>query len=528
MFMEKPKPPNRHNHVCLIIFTSSFLASTMAYIYFSSTQDVFAGFSISHTLGSQNISSTTSMAPRQAPTNISTPPDQITSAEAAAPTPTSFTQQPNQTTQEALVPVPEEEPIHHGDSGAADPCSGRYIFIHQLPPRFNYELLSDCQKLLPTCDYLQNDGFGPPIFRGPTGDGGFKPESWFATNQFTLELIFHKRMKQYECLTGNSSSADALYVPFYAGLEVGRHLWGYNTTIRDRMSVELLSYISSLKEWKVMDGRDHFLVAGRIGWDFRRYGNNDSDWGSSLMLQPQSKHMTMLTIEATNSKKDVGVPYPTYFHPSTSQQIHQWQKSIGRSKRKSLFAFAGAPRPLQPGSIRNELFKQCSAARKRCLLLSCFNTYDPKCHSPVNVLTIFRKAKFCLQPPGDSVTRRSTFDSIISGCIPVFFRMESGPEQYVWHFPKNYTSYSVYIPEEEVQRKKADIRRILSMIPPEKVKAMRREVIKMIPRVIYRNARGGDGLGQKDAFDVAVEGILNRVRNIKREFSNGIETGLYF
>uniref|UniRef100_A0A7N0REM6 Exostosin GT47 domain-containing protein n=1 Tax=Kalanchoe fedtschenkoi TaxID=63787 RepID=A0A7N0REM6_KALFE len=489
--MKKPKLPNCHNHVCLIIFGSSFLASTMAYIYFSSSiHGVFAA-SRPHTSGSQPAASHDSLVP-SGPVS-----------------------QPNVT----VVVVDD------------DPCSGKYIFIHQLPPKFNSDVLLECDRLLPMTDMcvsIQNDGFGPLIFNGSTGEGGFKPETWFATNQFTLELIFHKRMKQYPCLTHNSSSANALFVPFYAGLDAGRTLWALNTTVRDRVAIEFLNYISSLKEWKVMDGRDHFFVAGRIGWEFRRFGDNGSDWGNSLMCQPQSKHTSMLTIEASKFKNEVSIPYPTYFHPSTSDQVRQWQRSVEHTERRFLFAFAGALRPNQPGSIRNELFAQCLATSEECALLSCSNTFDPKCHHPLNVLKLFQNARFCLQPTGDSPTRRSTFDSIISGCIPVFFRMESGPEQYVWHFPRNYTSYSVYIPEEDVQMKKADIRSILSRIPAEKVTAMRREVIKMIPRVIYRNAGRGDGLEQKDAFDVAVEGILNRVENIKREFSSGIESGLYF
>ncbi|KAL9689270.1 hypothetical protein QQ045_033705 [Rhodiola kirilowii] len=544
--MEIPKPPIWHNNVCScsIIF-SSFLASTVLYIYFSSSIDAFTGY---YTLGFHSINSTTT-SPLTPPDSVPRLPQPSKSDVGGGPR---FTLKPNITTT-VEAPFPEDEDSHDGnganpnfkqlpnvtveaqddDDGdnGADPCYGRYIFMYELPPKFNYELLIDCSKLLPMknmCPYIKNDGFGPLIFNKPKKDQGlgFDPECWFATDQFTLDLIFHKRMKQYQCLTKNSSSALALYAPLYAGIDAGRFLWGYNTTARDEVAAGFISYITSLKEFKAMDGRDHFFVAGRIGWDFRRLTENDNDWGNSLMSRPELQHMTMLTIETTLAKNEVAIPYPTYFHPSTSDQIAQWQKSIELGRRRLLFAFAGAPRPLQPRSIRNELIRQCSAARKKCSILSCIDNHDTKCHRPINVLKLFMKAKFCLQPPGDSPTRRSTFDAIISGCIPVFFRMESGPDQYVWHFPRNYTSYSVYIPEEDVQRGKADIRRILSKISSEKVKAMRKEVIKMIPRVIYRN--GGSGEMEKDAFDVAVDGILRRVENMKREFSSGNESGLYF
>uniref|UniRef100_A0A7N0TFE9 Exostosin GT47 domain-containing protein n=1 Tax=Kalanchoe fedtschenkoi TaxID=63787 RepID=A0A7N0TFE9_KALFE len=407
----------------------------------------------------------------------------------------------------------------------SDPCTGKYIFVHQLPRKFNSHLLHRCQTLSyhmkDMCVYLQNSGFGPPLFENASGDGVFRAGSWFATDQFTLEVIFHSRMKQYKCLTNDSSSADALFVPFYAALEAGRNLEGQSIAVRDKVPTELLNYMSSQKEWKVMEGRDHFLVAGRIAWDFRRSMDNDSFWGNKFMNLPQAEHIKMLTIESTTyHENEAAIPYPTYFHPSSADEIRQWQKVVAREKREYLFSFAGAPRPWQK-SIRGEVISQCLAAPSECILISCKDMTDKKCHSPLSVLKLFRSSNFCLQPPGDSPTRRSTFDSIISGCIPVFFDLKSGPEQYTWYFPSNYTNYSVYIPHEDVKANKTDIRKVLSRIPAADVKAMRSQVIKMIPRVIYTNRRRGSEDIEKDAFDIAVEGILNRVAAIKTEFRRG-------
>jgi hypothetical protein len=35
------------------------------------------------------------------------------------------------------------------------------------------------------------------------------------------------------------------------------------------------------------------------------------------------------------------------------------------------------------------------------------------------------EATFCLQPPGDTLTRKSIYESILSGCIPVVFRSDA-------------------------------------------------------------------------------------------------------
>ena len=56
-----------------------------------------------------------------------------------------------------------------------DPCAGRYVYMYDLPPRFNADLARDCRRLSAStdmCRHVVNDGFGPPIT-----DGGAHPES---------------------------------------------------------------------------------------------------------------------------------------------------------------------------------------------------------------------------------------------------------------------------------------------------------------------------------------------------------------
>ncbi|PKI47008.1 hypothetical protein CRG98_032633 [Punica granatum] len=87
---------------------------------------------------------------------------------------------------------------------------------------------------------------------------------WYSTCQFFLEPIFEARMKQHGCLPNDSSLASAIYIPFYAGLDIGRHLWGYNVSVRDALSCELAQWVSARPERKRMWGRDHFVVGCRI------------------------------------------------------------------------------------------------------------------------------------------------------------------------------------------------------------------------------------------------------------------------
>ncbi|XWS09223.1 hypothetical protein CRYUN_Cryun40dG0067100 [Craigia yunnanensis] len=246
-----------------------------------------------------------------------------------------------------------------------DSCLGRYIFVHDLPSRFNRDLVKNCRLLTRgtdknMCPYLENLGFGPQI---ENPENILLNSCWFLTNQFLLEVIIHNKMKKYECLTNDSSIASAIFVPFFAGLDMSMYLWGFNISVRVSASLSLVKWLGEKPEWKRMWGRDHFLAAGRIAWDFRRQTDNESDWGSKLRFLPESKNMSMLSIESSSWNNDYAIPYPTCFHPSKDGEIFRWQDRVRRQKPRYLFSFAGAPRPEYQNSIWCKIIDQCLASK---------------------------------------------------------------------------------------------------------------------------------------------------------------------
>lgn len=153
---------------------------------------------------------------------------------------------------------------------------------------------------------------------------------------------------------------------------------------------------------------------------------------------------------------------------------------------------------------------------KFCEVVDCSNGVCE--HDPVRYMRPMLQASFCLQPPGDTPTRRSTFDSLLAGCIPVFFEDLSAKSQYNWHLPEEYGEFSVSIPKEEVVFKGLRIVDVLMGIPRTRVEKMREKVLELMPRILYR--RHGSSLGlrtQKDAFDIAVEGALQRIKSRLKE-----------
>ncbi|RCV18726.1 hypothetical protein SETIT_3G325700v2 [Setaria italica] len=401
-------------------------------------------------------------------------------------------------------------------AAAADRCAGRYIYVQELPSRFNADLLRNCRSLsewTDMCRHVANAGMGPRLTR----TGAVLPATgWYDTNQFTLEVIFHGRMRQYGCLTADASRADAVYVPYYAGLDVGRHLWGSSNGARDALAEDLAGWLRSTPAWAARGGRDHFLVGGRIAWDFRR--QDGGNWGSRLLLLPEAANMTALVLESGPwHAGDVAVPYPTCFHPSRTAEVASCQRALRRARRPWLFAFAGARRPGGAGgggTLRDAVIGQCARSR-RCGLLQCGRGRRHDCYAPGNVVRHFKSAAFCLQPPGDSYTRRSAFDAMLAGCVPVFFHPGSAYTQYRWHLPADHARYSVFVPGDGVRNGTVRVEDVLRRFSRAEVAAMREQVIRMIPSIVYRDPRvPGDGF--RDAFDIAVDGMIERVSRIKR------------
>jgi xyloglucan galactosyltransferase MUR3 len=197
--------------------------------------------------------------------------------------------------------------------------------------------------------------------------------------------------------------------------------------------------------------------------------------------------------------------------------VVRWQDRVRGTNRAWLMAFIGAPRPDVPINIRvrDHVIEQCKAT-PACTLLGCArNLGSTQCHTPLNIMRLFQKTVFCLQPPGDSCTRRSVFDSMAAGCIPVFFHPASAYKQYPWHFPQDHLKYSVFIPDADVRQHNVSIEAVLRAIPPETVERMREEVISLIPRLLYADPRAPKLETLKDAFDVTVEGVLDRVARIR-------------
>ncbi|KAF9616718.1 hypothetical protein IFM89_031994 [Coptis chinensis] len=208
--------------------------------------------------------------------------------------------------------------VHSQQTGSdLDPeqeCTGKWIHIRKLPSQFNLDLLINCSDYPiydDFCPYLANHGLGHKTHN--------RSHSWFRTDPFMLELIFHRRILEYPCLTSNPNHANAIYLPYYAGIDALRYLYGPDVNSSAEHGLHLYKFLQNDNPhiWTRNFGHDHFLVMARPAWDFSQPLTNDPPiWGTSFLELPEFYNVTALTLESRVwSWQEQAVPYPTSFHP---------------------------------------------------------------------------------------------------------------------------------------------------------------------------------------------------------------------
>ena len=97
---------------------------------------------------------------------------------------------------------------------------------------------------------------------------------------------------------------------------------------------------------------------------------------------------------------------------------------------------------------------------------------EPRWHA---ISRLYWDATFCLQPPGDAVSRKAIIDSLLLGCIPVLFH-RGQQEQWPWHWGSWRENASVLIEGDDVIKKRLNPIEVLKAIPPDRIRSMQRTI----------------------------------------------------
>jgi len=258
-------------------------------------------------------------------------------------------------------------------------------------------------------------------------------------------------------------------------------------------------------------------VLSRITRDFllpctkkpRRCTNRGYDkWRARLnnsfsAVHPFWKDTNVFTIEATISNAWRfplpgglrAVPYPTFLHPASHAELEGWSDFVRVKSRPKLQSLACGAR-----GNRRSIIKMCMESPV-CSYLETPNTgsYVDIIESDVyrDTIQLYLESTYCLQPPGDSPSRRGIFDALVSGCIPVVFGEDS--VQYPDYFGVGNLAV-VSVPN------RAALRRHLAGIGDAEIDKRRAAVVKLIPRLVYGRL-GHDSGG----FGVAFRAMRDRI-----------------
>ena len=245
-------------------------------------------------------------------------------------------------------------------------CNGRWIHVRKLPPRFNFDLPSNCSSYMPLsddlCPFLANQGLGHKTHN--------RSHSWYRTDPRLLELIFHRRILEYPCLTADPTVANAVFLPYYGGIDAMRYLYGPDYNSSHQHGRDLFNFLQSDNPeiWKRFSGHDHFLVISRTAWDLcQPLPTSPEDqrlWGTSFLMLPEFFNVTVLTLESRAWPwQEQAVPHPTSFHPPSLALLESWILRVRRSPRSTLMLFAGGGGTSSSGApnIRRSIREECDS-----------------------------------------------------------------------------------------------------------------------------------------------------------------------
>jgi hypothetical protein len=296
-------------------------------------------------------------------------------------------------------------------------------------------------------------------------------------------------------------------------------------------------------------GADHIILNPRSGMTWERYPFCELQMGSArlgaalwLSMESHPHNGSWVYPEGYCGKVCVkayypqlvsesfywSVPWTSVVHlDSTSSSTPPWTSQHVRSTLVAAhFNVVHKPVLAKPTlQLRQALLQQCSAQPTKCrsvppVMYKGSGCSGPTCLSSERTAVLYWDSTFCLQPGGDTITRKGIVDALLLGCIPVLFHIGQ-PAQWAWHWGTWVQDATVTFNQSAVRHGELDVISTLSAIPAARVAAMQASVRQHAHRVHYaavdtsRLQSGLRGLSMPDAFDVILEGAWRVARDAK-------------
>ena len=284
--------------------------------------------------------------------------------------------------------------------------------------------------------------------------------------------------------TLDPSEASLFIIPYDLALD------GYVNPIRCSMrrsctkglAKKVEKIILSSPYWQKHRGADHVLL-----WSLGQYHPWPHERCDVLMREVCERcTITSYWMDATKqNNRFISVPFPSAYHYHDDIENLPWSLS-NNVHRNQTAVYLGGIQTLNPThtKIRRALTEECKAN-----FLDCH--WYQIAHSSVDVqiadyLGHYKRSIFCLCPPGDDPARKAVFDSILSGCIPVIFELNTLYNQYPYNLGENNArDISVYIPGGALRSGAVKFMDVLRNIRPQVIKKKQALIAKLAPMMQY-------------------------------------------
>mmetsp|Transcript_7091 Transcript_7091/g.26089 ORF Transcript_7091/g.26089 Transcript_7091/m.26089 type:complete len:558 (+) Transcript_7091:193-1866(+) len=267
-------------------------------------------------------------------------------------------------------------------------------------------------------------------------------------NEAQLFLVphYHREYKLRSCSYWKHHVGCEEWLGKFLNLGDGEALLAALRMVRDRRGVPFVDRFN---------GTDHVLPLSRHGM------LHDVTVDVALSLEAPLRNFMKLGVEGLevvplwhgDNRKRFGkccniysVPYPSSVHLSVrlaqaaagggssasavlDHFLTPWRSAVHRPRKHNYTIFSNIHGKDHAPALRSELMAQCER-RRGCLRLA-RPASDPSGH-PLgkeeaferharHILEAYGSSTFCLNPHGDTASRKAIFDALLMGCIPVLF-----------------------------------------------------------------------------------------------------------
>ena len=384
----------------------------------------------------------------------------------------------------------------------------------------------------------------------------------FSTNYFHLYHIIMSRLRVHPKRTYNRSEATMFVVPFDAGIAAqwnkrnGQYRM-HQLSGGEDVVLQLTELFRNDVQHTPLFGHDVLMINSL----FNLFNGNISKLFFECANCTVINHDTNRAYDNyhyTFAKRNMvqlasaqfGVPYMSAVHWHDNVTDILWRPGQDRPVLVAYWASLSVQHKLA-STLRKKLAENCEDRSDVCVCVHvtsrhaepCYSKDAVNCHTDHPVqnaslpqslgvvgLDLYRISQYCLQPPGDMDGRKALSDSILFGCIPVYFHAHLLSEKYAWFFSLDMErKAALYIPWQDIVQSTFNAVDYIASIPPEVTKSKQKALAKLAETFVYSvppqslqeyiGFGGAPGVKEgavwappfKDAVDVIVDSTFERI-----------------